>query len=226
MLRDEGITPSIVSGNKSLLIETMKKALKDTIADSEPASFRTALEFQSTPPAKGSWITKSHADPSTSLLSTAPAAKGSFFSRSPPPGVDFPDLLDQGDNVDGGIQSLIEGMTVAHKLSDSPDEAGPELDMDDETPTSFWALRDVHFREIAALRTSREGITGHAAVIAFFGWQARLTICFPERAWRTAASVGPQSTAGAAAGGELAAGMHERREDGDGIGFGMEYWEF
>lgn len=117
LLRDEGITPSIISGNKRLLIETMKKALKDAVAASEPASFSTALEYQTPPSAQGSWKPGTHPDASVGLFGSAPAPERSFFLRSPAPNINPSVLLDQEENVAGGIQSLLKGMSDAQRPS-------------------------------------------------------------------------------------------------------------
>ena len=47
LLREEGITPNIISKNKGLLIQAMKKSIKNLSDSPDAASYKTALEYQS-----------------------------------------------------------------------------------------------------------------------------------------------------------------------------------
>lgn len=100
LLREEGIPSTRMSANKTLLIQTMKRALEKRIPSSGTASFRTACEYQSA----------LAGDSSPHLLSSTPPLGGSFLDPLLEWDRHATDLLDQESNVQEGIESFIEGM--------------------------------------------------------------------------------------------------------------------
>ena len=120
LLRSEGITPAMIQDNRGLLVNAMKCVFEkeSSLAESMPQSYATAPEY--------------HIDTDTSPNFTQPKNMSrlgappvlspmSLLGSAPPRGSGFSDdflarqdgaasSLDQKDNVDDGMQSLLQGM--------------------------------------------------------------------------------------------------------------------
>ena len=117
LLRDEGITPAMVQSNRGLLIDAMKNTLKNKslLAESASESYATAPEYQvdKDTTSVSQLRNTSHLDLPTvsypmSLLGSAPPRSSgftpAFLERH------HGSSLDQRQNVDDGMQSLLQGM--------------------------------------------------------------------------------------------------------------------
>ncbi|KAL8830178.1 MAG: hypothetical protein Q9191_001574 [Dirinaria sp. TL-2023a] len=133
LLREEGITPHVISENKSLLIQAMKKSLEEVAASLETASFKTAPENQSvsSPPSQS---VKALLGPenSISLLSSAPTLGATFpdhFLTRPGKVTDY---LEHEENIEHGMRSLMGGMTETSFSAEFSQEASEDIDLTEE----------------------------------------------------------------------------------------------
>ena len=119
LLRDEGITPAMIRENREILVNAMKGTLKnETLAESVPESYATAPEYNSNNPTlsvteeRNAWhrgFTPT-LSPMSLLGSAPPRSAGftdAFLERQNAP----TSSLDQRQNVDSGMRSLLEGMS-------------------------------------------------------------------------------------------------------------------
>lgn len=139
LLRNEGITPAMIQENRGLLVNAMKKTLKSEtlLAESIPQSYATAPEYHVdintsssvTQLRKASYHGVSSKPSSMSLLGSAPPRSlgfaDGFFERHGAAG-----SLDQKENLEEGMDSLLQGMTLQKSSWDvkRDDIEGIELD--------------------------------------------------------------------------------------------------
>ena len=129
LLRDEGITPAMIRENRELLVNAMKSTLK---AESAPQSYATAPEYnlnscQSsvTKQRNVSSLDAPSAFSSTSLLSSGPTRIAGFTDAFLERQSNVPSSLSEKQNVDNGMQSLLQGMNGE---DDSEPESDDEMD--------------------------------------------------------------------------------------------------
>ena len=114
LLRDEGITPAMIRENRELLVNAMKSTLQ---VESVPESYVTAPEYNS------HYCSLSDPEPtnlslgdfpavfsSVSLLGSAPPRSASFTAAFLERHSSAPGSLNQKQNVDNGMRSLLHGM--------------------------------------------------------------------------------------------------------------------
>ena len=121
LFRDEGITPAMIQKNRVVLVNAMKTILEKEAgsAESMPRSYATAPEY----PVENS-ITSSFTQPRNvsrldlpsvssplSLLGSAPPRSAGFTDAFLENKFDATSSLDQKQNVDDGMQSLLKGMS-------------------------------------------------------------------------------------------------------------------
>lgn len=121
LLREEGITPAVIHKNRGVLINAMKSALeKETLAlESSPGSYLTAPEYHadiSTPSSAAQPRIASRPCPPSvlspiSLLGSAPPRSSGFTDAFLRRQKGAATSLDQEQNVDDGMQSLLQGMS-------------------------------------------------------------------------------------------------------------------
>ena len=119
LLRDEGITPAMIQENRELLVNVMRNTLKnETLAESVPESYATAPEYNSSNHTLGvnkqrnaSYRSFPPALTTTSLLGSAPPRSAGFTEAFLERQNDTASSLDQRQNVDNGMQSLLQGMS-------------------------------------------------------------------------------------------------------------------
>ena len=144
LLRDEGITPAMIQKNRGLLVNAMKTTLKDetTLAESIPESYATAPEHHSASVTTSSVTqTRNASCPGLSSVSSPMSLLGS----APPRSAGFADAflerqhgpagsLDEQENVNNGMQSLLQGMNREESSEeDEQDDIGDiELENDKE----------------------------------------------------------------------------------------------
>ncbi len=136
LLRDEGITPAMIQSNRGLLVNAMKTTLEHQTfpAESIPESYATAPEYRI-----DSITSSSITQPiNASSLGLPPVLSPmSILGSAPPPSAGFTDLflerqnnaassLDQKENVDDGMRSLLQGMS-----REELDEGYQQDDIDD-----------------------------------------------------------------------------------------------
>ena len=132
LLREEGITPNVISKNKSLLIQAMKKTLEDLSISPDAASFKTALEYQSFPSsARQSLRNCSEATGSLSLLSSAPSLGATFPNDLLARSHQVSSCLERRDNIKGGLKSLMDGMTRVSQSKAMSEQPGDEIDLEE-----------------------------------------------------------------------------------------------
>ena len=114
LLRDEGITPAMIQENRELLVNAMKSTLK---AESIPESFVTAPEYSLnsypssvTVQRNVSCLDSPSAFSSISLLGSAPSRSTGFTDAFLERQNSAPGSLNLKQNVDNGMQSLLQGM--------------------------------------------------------------------------------------------------------------------
>lgn len=134
LLRDEGITPNIITKNKGLLIQAMKKTLQENAGSPDATSFKTALEYPSFPtPANHSLRVVTPAEHSMSLLSSAPSLGATFpehfAARSSLP----PTPLEHEVNVEDGMRSLMGAMTELDHYAEPSQQPGDDVNLVDGT---------------------------------------------------------------------------------------------
>ena len=118
LLRDEGITPEVISDNKSLLVKTMKKALENSVVSSQAASFSTAQEFQSCRSERDLRSDAILSNASMHLLGSSPRPDKTFLDRFQVPRDKCSESLERKENIDDGMKILIKSMTDAESTSD------------------------------------------------------------------------------------------------------------
>ena len=119
LLRDEGIKQAMIQENRELLVNAMKSTLKnETLAESVPESYATAPEYNS-----NKNILSVTEQRNASHRGFPPASSQiSLLGSAPPRGAGFTDVflqrqsspassLDQRQNVDNGMRSLLQGMS-------------------------------------------------------------------------------------------------------------------
>ena len=120
LLRDEGITPAVIQNNRGLLIDAMKNTLrsKTLLAESASESYATAPEYQVgnhntsvSQPKNVSYLDLSTFSYPTSLLGSAPPRSAGFSTSFLERQHGSANSLDQKQNVDDGMQSLLQGMS-------------------------------------------------------------------------------------------------------------------
>ena len=131
LLRSEGIIPAMVNQNPHDLVRAMKKILQGSLASSLSDSYHTASEYF---PQAHSHAALASTQCSIDILGSAP-------SRGPS-GATFSDVflerhknvtepLDQQENVENGISSLLQGMDGANpKIQVEDDHGGDEIIME------------------------------------------------------------------------------------------------
>ena len=147
LLRDEGITPAMVQENRGLLINAMKNTLRNVnvLAESIPLSYVTAPEYDSkhnspligSPLRNVSLPEQSLVQDSISILGSAPPSNTGFMSKFLQREIDAASSLDQKQNVNDGIESLIQGMSCENNdseevTSDESDSGDVSFDEDPE----------------------------------------------------------------------------------------------
>ena len=121
LLRDEGITPAMIQENRGLLVNAMKATLKDEtfLAESVPQSYATAPEYNVdntitssvTQSRNASYLGRPSLLSPMSLLGSAPPRSAGFTDAFLQQQNGAASSLDQKQNVDNGIQSLLLGMS-------------------------------------------------------------------------------------------------------------------
>lgn len=120
LLRNEGITPAMIQENRGILVNAMKTTLENQtlLAESTPQSYATAPEYHVdintsssiTQLRKASYRSVSPKPSSMSLLGSAPPRNvgfaDGFFERHGAAG-----SLNQKQNIEEGLESLLQGMT-------------------------------------------------------------------------------------------------------------------
>jgi len=141
LLRAEGITPAIIKQNGGILVKAMKTTLQGDEPSNTPQSYHTACESFSnhyrtfTDPS----ISRSCAQASLSLLSSAPPCGPTFTNEFLERHNGAARSLDQDTNVQDGLQSLMQGMDNYHlgdKLEDVDEHDDIDLEgLDEANPT-------------------------------------------------------------------------------------------
>ena len=119
-LRDEGVTPAMIANNRGLLIDAMKKTLRNGTLSPESASesYATAPEHHtgSMIPSSGSrqrdlsYPSHSSILCPMSVLGTAPPRSSGFTDAFLARQKGAASCLDENQNVSDGMQSLLQGM--------------------------------------------------------------------------------------------------------------------
>ena len=135
LLRAEGITPALIKQNRDILVRAMKSTLQEDLSSSIPESYHTA--FESLPPGDRDFGT-------TNLIPRRPkmseSLSMSLFGSAPPRSATFTDdflerhgrvtaSLDQQENVEDGMQSLLQGMNKSEEDEDETADAVNEGEM-------------------------------------------------------------------------------------------------
>lgn len=129
LLRDEGITPNVISNNKGLLIQAIKKSIQNLSDSPDAASYRTALEYQSfSIPAHRCLKVIPPAEKSMSLLSSAPFLGATFSEDLLARSTQVSTCLEHEDNIEDGMRSLMGGMTDASKPEEISEQPGDGID--------------------------------------------------------------------------------------------------
>ena len=135
LLRDEGITPAMIRENRELLVNAMKSTLK---AESVPESYVTAPEYKlnSYPLSVTESRNLSHQDFASAFSSI------NVFGSGPPRSTGFTDVflerqssapgsLNQKQNVDNGIQSLLQGMNGEDSKMQNRHDSMHDVELED-----------------------------------------------------------------------------------------------
>ena len=140
LLRDEGITPAMIKENREILVNAMKSTLK---AGSVPESYVTAPEYNlnSYPLSvieqrNASCLDSPSAFSSISLLGSAPSRSTGFTDAFLERQSSAPGSLNLKQNVDNGMQSLLQGMDggdsgVGNKHNDMDDVELEDIELED-----------------------------------------------------------------------------------------------
>ena len=129
LLREEGITPNVISNNKGLLIQAMKKSIQGLSDSPNIGSYSTALEYQSvSTPAQRCLTEFPLADRSMSLLSSAPSLGETFSNDLLARSTQIQTCLEHEDNIEDGMRSLMGGMTDDSKPVETSEQPGVEMD--------------------------------------------------------------------------------------------------
>ena len=132
LLREEGITPKVVSKNKNLLIQNIKKSLEEMATSVDTASFRTALEHQSLfTPARSHANAYLDTDYSISLLGSAPSLGATFPEHPVACSIQHSIHLELEDNIENGMKALVGGMTENKKSANFSQELDDEIGLMD-----------------------------------------------------------------------------------------------
>ena len=120
LLRDEGIPPAMIQNNRGLLIDAMKNTLrnKSLLAESASESYATAPEYQVdkdtisvSQPRDISHLDLSAVSYPMSVLGSAPPRSSGFLTAFLERHHGSATCLDQRQNVDDGMESLLQGMS-------------------------------------------------------------------------------------------------------------------
>ena len=132
LLRDEGITPAMIQENRGLLVNAMKTTLNNevSLAESIPESYTTAPEYHTDYSTTSSFSQSRNASyraysptfTSISLLGSAPSRSAGFSNAFLKRQNGATDSLDHEQNVDDGLQSLLQGMTCEDVSGEYPQE--------------------------------------------------------------------------------------------------------
>ena len=146
LLRDEGITPAMIQNNRGLLIDAMKNTLrtKATLVGSASESYATAPEYQ----VDNDTTSVSHARDTSHLDRSAVSYPMSLLGSAPPRSAGFTtaflerhdgsaNSLDQRQNVDDGMQSLLQGMSHDDLTSEFEPADGEHVSSEELSSKSF-----------------------------------------------------------------------------------------
>ena len=140
LLRDEGIAPAMIQQHRSILVDTIKNALKNEapLAESIMQSYATAPEYQMEDNFPSATQSRLLSQPSrspvcipTSLLGSAPPRVSGFteaFLERQTGGASFK------QNVEDGMQSLLQGMICDDSIADPASGDGDHFDFEDVDP--------------------------------------------------------------------------------------------
>ena len=150
LLRDEGIPPAVIQSNRGLLIDAIKNTLRnETLSlESAPESYATAPEHytDNIPPSSGSrqrdlsYLGNSPILSPMSVLGSAPPRSSGFTDAFLERQKDVPSYLDQNQNVNDGMQSLLQGMNDGNFTEELEIGYGDYLksrDIELEDPTHY-----------------------------------------------------------------------------------------
>ena len=120
LLRDEGITPDMIQNNRGLLVNAMKSTLRNEtlLAESAIQSYATAPEYQAdnnttlsvSRPINISHLERPPVSDAMSLLGSAPPRSSGFTNTFLRRQNGSASSLDQRQNFNDGMQSLLQGM--------------------------------------------------------------------------------------------------------------------
>ena len=142
LLREEGITPAMIRENRHILISAMKTSLErqPSLAESVEQSYRTAREYgeYSHEEYLGS-STRSPTSANTGDTLDPSLTSTSLLSSAPRQGASFPDVflerhgglttsLNQRENVETGMKSLLRGMNADRYLGEITEDADMGLE--------------------------------------------------------------------------------------------------
>lgn len=157
LLRNEGITPDMIQKNRALLVNTMKSALKNEtpLAGSVPESYVTAPEYHVD---NGFTSSVTQRGKASHLGLPSVSSQVSLFGSAPPRSAGFTDAflekqngaassLDQEQNVDDGMQSLLQGMSHAESIGEY---------QKDETLIDFDEVEDFVLEDVPIYNERRQ----------------------------------------------------------------------
>ena len=148
LLRDEGITPAMIQNNRGLLIDAMKNTLRNRtlLAESASESYVTAPEHHtdSITPSSGfrrrdlSYLGHSPILSPMSVLGSAPPRSSGFTDAFLARQKGAASSLDENQNVNDGMQSLLQGMnngdpTEELEIGDSDYFESGDIELEDPT---------------------------------------------------------------------------------------------
>ena len=171
LLRDEGIPPAVIQSNRGLLIDAIKNTLRNEtlLAESASESYATAPEHHtdSIAPSSGSGqrdlssLGHSPILPPMSVLGSAPPSSSGFTDAFLARQTGAASSLDKDQNVNDGMQSLLQGMsdgdlTEESELGDSDYFESGDIELDGHhTPYKYYLAESGRRRDYAAERRSR-----------------------------------------------------------------------
>ena len=170
LFRDEGITPAMIQKNRGLLVNAMKTILNNNesdLAESIPRSYATAPEY----PVDNS-ITSSVTHPRNASRLDLPSVSSplSLLGSAPPQSAGFTDAflerqhgatssLDQIQNVDDGMQSLLRGMSSKQLSVYTEDDS--EYIISEDIELGNVELEDVELENVD-LKHVEQGLPNHS----------------------------------------------------------------
>ena len=141
ILRREGITPAVIQENRRLLINAMKDTLRcrTLVAESIPQSYATAPEYHT-----DNNISSSLSQPmsvsspdihplssSISILGSAPPRSSGFTAAFLKRQNGAATSLDRNENIDGGMQSLLQGMNRDDRTQERKQGEDEDFEIED-----------------------------------------------------------------------------------------------